>query len=316
MEKILVIAPQYVGDSILVIPFLRNLKKAYPDNLIDIVTKNAGKLVLSACPYIDKVYDEESLYLEERPKPDFYDKAYVLKRSLSAALLAKKLKIKNTIGFGGQFREFILKKSVKYKPKEKHELEHFLDVLKAENIDISDKTLEYWVKEDDINYVQKYFTENKKKALIVTSSSTYVKNWTKSGFCDVINFLNDNNYECFIVGTEKEKEFNNQFSNAKNLCGELTFNQISALISQMDLVFGIDSGFCHMASAFNKKTVSLFGSTSLTQWGLRGENSHTLSLNFKCSPCRKAKKCKKDFKCMKDFTSQFVIEYLQNKELI
>ena len=316
MKKILVVAPQYVGDSILVIPFLRNLRKAYPNDVIDVVTKNAGKLVLSVCPYINKVYEEESLYLEERLKPDFYDNAYVLKRSLSAALLVKKLKIKNTIGFGGQFREFILKKTVKYKRGEKHELEHFLDVLKAENLDTNDKTLEYWTTEEDVNAVQKYFTENKKKALIVTSSSTYVKNWTKSGFCDVINFLKDNNYECFIVGTEKEKEFNNQFSDAKNLCGELTFNQISALISQMDLVFGIDSGFCHMACAFNKKTVALFGSTSLTQWELRGENSHTLSLNLKCSPCKKAKNCKKNFKCMKDFSSQFVIEYLKNKDIV
>lgn len=310
MEKILVVAPQYVGDSILVIPFLRNLRMAYPNGLIDVVTKNAGKLVLSVCPYVNNVYLKEDL------KPNFYDKAYVLKRSLSSALLVKNLKIKNTIGFGGQFREFILKKPVRYKGFEKHELEHFLDVLKADDIDIKDKILEYWINEYDLNSVQKYFTENKKKALIVTSSSTYVKNWTKSGFDDVINFINDNNYECFIVGTEKEKEFNNQFLGVKNLCGELSFNQISAFISQMDLVFGIDSGFCHMASAFNKKTVALFGSTALNQWKLLGDNSYTLSLNLKCSPCKKAKNCKTGFKCMKDFSSQFVIEYLRNNKLV
>lgn len=307
MKKILVVAPQYVGDTILVIPFLRELRKNFSESTIDVVTKNAGKLVLSECPYIDNIYSKEDL------KPNFYDKAYVLKRSLSAGLLVRRLKIKDTIGFGGQFREFILKKCVKYKPHEKHELEHFSDVLIADGINIADETLEYWTKNEDVQNVQKYFTENKKKALIVTQSSTYVKNWTVDGFQDVINFLNDNNFECFIVGTEKEKDFNEQFKNVKNLCGELNFNEISALISQMDLVFGIDSGFCHMGTAFNKKVVALFGSTSLTQWGLRGENSHTLSLNLKCSPCRKAKKCKNNFKCMKDFSSEFVINYLKNE---
>lgn len=307
MKKILVVAPQYVGDTILVIPFLRELRKNFSESTIDVVTKNAGKLVLSVCPYIDNIYSKEDL------KPNFYDKAYVLKRSLSAGLLVRRLKIKDTIGFGGQFREFILKKCVKYKPHEKHELEHFSDVLIADGINIADETLEYWTKDEDVQNVQKYFTENKKKALIVTQSSTYVKNWTVDGFQDVINFLNDNNFECFIVGTEKEKDFNEQFKNVKNLCGELNFNEISALISQMDLIFGIDSGFCHMGTAFNKKVVALFGSTSLTQWGLRGENSHTLSLNLKCSPCRKAKKCKNNFKCMKDFSSEFVINYLKNE---
>lgn len=307
MKKILVVAPQYVGDTILVIPFLRELRKNFSESTIDVVTKNAGKLVLSECLYIDNIYSKEDL------KPNFYDKAYVLKRSLSAGLLVRRLKIKDTIGFGGQFREFILKKCVKYKPHEKHELEHFSDVLIADGIDITDETLEYWTKDEDVQNVQKYFTENKKKALIVTQSSTYVKNWTVDGFQDVINFLNDNNFECFIVGTEKEKDFNEQFKNVKNLCGDLKFSEISALISQMDLVFGIDSGFCHMGTAFNKKVVALFGSTSLTQWGLRGENSHTLSLNLKCSPCRKAKKCKNNFKCMKDFSSKFVINYLKNE---
>lgn len=307
MKKILVVAPQYVGDTILVIPFLRELRKNFSESTIDVVTKNAGKLVLSECLYIDNIYSKEDL------KPNFYDKAYVLKRSLSAGLLVRRLKIKDTIGFGGQFREFILKKCVKYKPHEKHELEHFSDVLIADGINIADETLEYWTKDEDVQNVQKYFTENKKKALIVTQSSTYVKNWTVDGFQDVINFLNDNNFECFIVGTEKEKDFNEQFKNVKNLCGDLKFSEISALISQMDLVFGIDSGFCHMGTAFNKKVVALFGSTSLTQWGLRGENSHTLSLNLKCSPCRKAKKCKNNFKCMKDFSSKFVINYLKNE---
>jgi len=310
MKKILVVAPQYVGDSILVIPFLRQLRKAYPECLIDVVTKNAGKLVLEGCPYIDNICLKDDL------KPNFYEKAYILKRSLSAALLAKNLKIKDTVGFGGQFREFLLTKIVKYKGTSKHELEHFMDVLQADDIDITDESLEYWINDADVNFVQKYFTENKKKALIVTSSSTYVKNWTIDGFNAVIKFLNENNFECFIVGTDKEKYFNNQFFGVKNLCGELTFNQISALISQMDLVFGIDSGFCHMSSAFNIKTVALFGSTSVKQWELKGKNSHTLSLNLDCSPCKKAKKCKKDLKCMKDFSAQFVIEYLKNKELI
>lgn len=307
MKKILVVAPQYVGDNVLVIPFLRELRKNFSDALIDIVTKNAGKLVLSDCPYINNIYSKEEL------KPNFYDKAYVLKRSLSAGLLVKKLKIKDTIGFGGQFREFILKKCVKYKKGEKHELEHFSDVLIADGIKITDESLEYWTNNEDIQNIQKYFTENKKKALIVTQSSTYVKNWTVKGFQEVINYLNKNNFECFIVGTDKEKEFNNQFKNVKNLCGELKFSEISALISQMDLVFGIDSGFCHLGTAFNKKVVALFGSTSLTQWGLRGENSHTLSLNLKCSPCKKAKKCKNNFKCMKEFSSDFVINYLKNE---
>jgi len=304
MEKILVIAPQYVGDSILVIPFLRELRNNFKNSQIDLITKNAGKHVLAKCPYINNIYEETEL------KKNFYDKAYVLKRSLSAALLCKKLNIKNTIGFGGQFRELFLKKIVKYNPCEKHELEHFLDILKSENLNIENTKLEYWVENTAEQSVQKYFFD-KKKALIVTSSSTPVKNWSIEGFNKVIEHLNNENYECFIVGTKSEKDYNNSFIGAKNLCGELSFEEISAFISQIDLVFGIDSGFCHLASAFNKKTIALFGPTSTVQWELKGENSLTLSSNLDCSPCKKAKNCKKGFKCLKNIPADFVISKIE-----
>lgn len=309
MKKILIIAPQYVGDSILVIPFLRELRKHYNNDIIDVVTKNAGKLVLSECPYINNIYLEKDL------KTNFYDKAYVLKRSLSSALLCKKLKIKDTIGFGGQFREFFIKKIIKYKAFEKHECDHFMDVLKAEGITISDNNLEYYIDKTAKQNIQKYFSD-KKRALIVTSSSTTVKNWTEEGFNKIIEHLNNNGYECFIVGLEKEKEYNNKFKNAKNLCGELSFKEITALIAEMDLVFGVDSGFCHIASAFNKKTVALFGSTCQTQWALKDINSHTLSLNLKCSPCKKAKKCKKGFECMQKISADFVINFFNENNIL
>lgn len=304
MKNILVIAPQYVGDSILVIPFLRELRKNFKNAQIDIVTKNAGQLVLEKCPYINNVYVESKL------EKNFYDKAYVLKRSLSAALLCKKLKIKETIGFDGQFRELFLKKLVKYKAWGKHELEHFFDVLKADNINVENADLEYWIDENSLKKVRKVFT-NEKKALIVTSSSTHVKNWSIDKFNSIIEYLNGNNYDCFIVGLSSEKDYNQAFIGAKNLCGELSFDEISALISQMDLVFGIDSGFCHLASAFNKKTIALFGPTSKTQWGLRGKNSLSLSLDLDCAPCKRAKKCKKGFKCLKDISAEFAISKIE-----
>lgn len=305
MKNILIIAPQYVGDSILAIPFLRELRRHFENSTIDVVTKNAGILVFSKCPYINNIYDEKDL------KKNFYDKAYVLKRSLSAALLAKKLNIQDTISFGGQFREFFLKKVVKYNAFEKHESEHFFDILRAENIEINDKSLEYWVDEISVSNIKQYFSD-KKKALIVTSSSTPVKQWHNNGFNEVIKHLKNNNYDCFIAGTEAEYDFNNKFKDAINLCGKLSFEETTALISEMDLVFGIDSGFCHMASAFNKKTMVLFGPTSKKQWAVLGNNSNIISLDLNCAPCKKPKKCKKDFICLKNLKSEDVISKLED----
>ena len=52
MKKILVVRYRFIGDMILTIPFLRNLRYAYPDAQIDmLVAPNSGE-VIEDCPYV------------------------------------------------------------------------------------------------------------------------------------------------------------------------------------------------------------------------------------------------------------------------
>lgn len=314
MSRILVIAPQFIGDSILTIPFLRELKKHVGCVEIDVVSKNAGCLVFKNCPYVSKVYDIKKLNLSEM-NGNAYTKAYVLKRSLSAAILAFRLGIKDTIGFDGEFRNFILKKIVHYdKNEQKLELEHFMDVLREDYVEINSTKLEYYLNEGAIDSVKKYFSE-KKKVLIVACSSTPVKNWNVKKFAAVLDYLNENGYEGYFVGLPKEKEVCDEIidfskkKQAQNLCGKLSFDEVVALISQMDLVFGVDSGFCHIAAAFGKKIVTLFGPTSIAQWAPAG--ALIVTAQKPCSPCKKPKKCKHNFPCMQDISVELVVSKLK-----
>lgn len=304
-EKILVIAPQFLGDGIISVPFFRNLRAAKPSARIDVVSKNAGKLVLERVPYIDNVYDIKTI---ERSfiKAQGYDRVYILKRSLSALLLVLGCGIKNKIGFSGQFRKPFLTKSVKYQSGAKSELECFFDVLRADGIEIVDSSLEYFVSEEAQNSVQNHLFGDK-KALIVAKSSTPVKEWPQENFTEVIEGLKAQGYEIYFVGLESEKIYYEAFE-GHNLCGKLSFDELVALVKNMDLVFGIDSGFCHLASAFGVKTFTLFGPSSVKQWGLLGANSTSFSLNMECSPCKKPKNCLRNYACMREITPDMVLE--------
>lgn len=306
-ERLLVIAPQFLGDGIISVPFFRNLRAANPSARIDVVSKNAGKLILERVPYIDNVYDIKTI---ERKfiKAQGYSKVYILKRSLSALLLVLGCGIKNKIGFSGQFRKPFLTRPVKYKSGEKSELECFFDVLRADGVEIVDDSLEYFVSDEAQNSVQKHLVGDK-KALIVAKSSTFVKEWSRENFVQVIEDLKTRGYDIYFAGVEAEKAYYDGFE-GHNLCGKLSFDELIALVKNMDLVFGIDSGFCHLASAFGVRTLTLYGPSSVRQWGLLGTDSMSFSLNLECSPCKKPKKCPKDFACMKNITPKMVIEAL------
>lgn len=90
-----------------------------------------------------------------------------------------------------------------------------------------------------------------------------------------------------------------------NACGKYNINQSAAFIQGADAVLSCDTGLMHIASAFKKKIVSVWGST-VPQFGmypyLPGKGSYFAEVKgLKCRPCSKIgfKTCpKKHFDCM------------------
>ncbi|NLF82377.1 MAG: glycosyltransferase family 9 protein, partial [Candidatus Gastranaerophilales bacterium] len=158
--RILVARYRFIGDTVLMIPFLRNLRYAYPDAVIDVLVGPVSGEVLNDCPYINEliVFDTTRKHRYENKneeKKSFfsyvkllksrkYDKVYVLKRSLSSALLVFLAGIPERIGFNTEGRGILLTKRIPY-VKDRHEVECFLDVLRADEIEVKDNHLENWV---------------------------------------------------------------------------------------------------------------------------------------------------------------------------
>jgi len=322
-EKILVIAPSFLGGGLLSVIFFRNLRYKYPDATIEVLSKEACSDIISMFPYVDKVHKTLNNKISDNRKfikEQGYTKAYLMKRSFSAGQLIFNCGIKKVIGFNTQARRLFLTTPVKYKAEEKHEYEHFLDLLRVENIEIKDNHLEIFEDETaKANIIQKLAGDNSKKALIVASSAQKYKMINEEVFADVTKNLIAKGYSIYFIGLKNEKDVyeniksylsDDQKARTNNLCGELSLMECVSLVGQMDLVVGIDTGFCHIASAFNRPTLAIYGMTSLKQWHLLGENSKSFSLNLPCSPCKKPKKCKHR-NCLKQITSDQIINEIE-----
>ena len=51
--KILVMRYRFIGDTLLTVPFLRNLRYAYPDAQIDMLVAPVSGEIIEKCPYVD-----------------------------------------------------------------------------------------------------------------------------------------------------------------------------------------------------------------------------------------------------------------------
>ena len=90
-----------------------------------------------------------------------------------------------------------------------------------------------------------------------------------------------------------------------NTCGDLSINQSAFLIKYAQKVITHDTGMMHIAAAFKKEIISIWGNT-VPEFGMypfhADENSKILEVkNLACRPCSKIgyKKCPLGhFKCM------------------
>lgn len=335
--KILVVRYRFIGDTVLTVPFLRNLRQAYPDAIIDMVIGPVSGEVISECPYVDNfiVFDTTRKHKYENTEAERktffsyvkmirdkkYDKAYVLKRSLSSALLVFLVGIKERIGFNTEHRGFFLTKNIKY-DLNAHEVDSFLEVLRKDNVDVKDSYLENWVakssqaKIDDIFYMLKI--GDQPKVLIHATSGNVSKHWNSKDFASVIEYLsNVRQCQIFYTGTKSDYDVYSEIhSHIKaelkvkpvNLCGELSIQDSMALISRLNFVVGVDSGTLHIAASLNIPVIGIYGPMSPAKWKAYGDIHTALYSDRECVPCGLKKKCKIKHQCLKDITSDMVIK--------
>ena len=104
-----------------------------------------------------------------------------------------------------------------------------------------------------------------------------------------------------------------EFPQLINCCGKLSINQSAFVLKQSEWVITSDTGLMHIAAAFEKKIISVWGNT-IPEFGMgpykpQPENRILENKHLNCRPCSKLgyKKCPKEhFDCMNKIDSNFV----------
>lgn len=336
-NKILVIKYRFVGDTVLTVPFLRNLKYQYPEVKIDMLVEAVSGEFLKHCPYIDHliIYENKPTYDSEKliipPDKSFigltkfikaqkYNMSFLLKRSFSSALMTFLAGIPLRIGFDTDARRYLLTHKVSYDTI-KHEADCFLDLLRQVNIPVKDTFLEAWSGPSEQEYIKNLLAGKTsscaKKVLINAGTSNPNKKWSESAFALVIEeLINNFDSQIFFLGIEKEKELYNQILSkiskplkypVINMLGETNIVESVELLKRMDLIIGVDSGMLHLAASVGIPAISIFGPMNDTKWAPLSDNSTILTADVPCRPCNLHKDCTQGLICMNTISHRQVI---------
>ena len=307
-KRILVLRYRFIGDTILAVPFFRNLRRAYPDAYIAWVLAPGSSDAVKGIPYVDELiyWDPVTIHADSRgqhrtfaDKLAFFralrrrkfDTVYVLKRSFSSALMAFVTGARERIGFNTEGRGFLLTKRVAYRP-ERHEVLNFLEVLKADGITCAEDQLELWLDAEEQQEAAGWLQGHKKVLALHPFASSGAKSWPLERFAAVAATM----YERFglvpaVLGGSRDVVANPQIAalfptGTLNLVGTCGLRTSMAILAQSTAFVGNDSGIMHLAAASGVPTVAVFGPTSPVRFGPWGVNTRVVYSKCDCSPCK------------------------------
>jgi heptosyltransferase-2 len=336
-KRILVMRYRFIGDTILTVPFLRNLRSAYPAAVIDVLVGPQSGQVLEGCPYIDELIEFDTTRFHRydsgtaaasnffsyawQLRKRQYDTAFVLKRSMSSALLSCLIGARHRIGYGMPGRHFLLTKNIKWDPN-KHEVESTLDVLRGAGIPVKDNYLEAWTSANEIHEIQNLvpaLLRGGNYYLVHAAAAHPDKLYPEESWAQVIQELFVNfGFSPMFTGADSDRSVYERISqicqrrcpelDCINLAGKLTLRQSMALYKQLKFAICVDSGPAHLSAAVGTPTLSIFGPTDPNRWRPFGpRHSAIYDTTLACRPCHYKKTCL-DRPCLTKLDARQIVE--------
>ncbi len=313
MKNILVMRYRFIGDTILTVPFLRNLRRAEPNAFIAWMVAPGSSDVIQGIPYVDELiyWDPVTIHADSRgthrtfaSKLSFirdlrqrrFDKIYVLKRSVSSAVIAWLSGAPERIGFATEGRGCLLTTKVPYR-RDRHEVENFLAVLRADGIDVSDDHLEIWTHREEDERAAKLLSsvgiaQSEPVAVIHPFSAVPERSWPLEDFAELARRIRrETRCNPVVVGGPGDAAaFQDHrhlfFDGVADLVGKCGLRELMAILRRSALFVGNDSGIMHIAAAAGTPLVALFGPQSPVIFGPWSLRARVIYKAFACSPCR------------------------------
>ena len=320
--KFLIIRFSSIGDIVLTTPVVRCLKKQLPDSEIHFLTKESFGTIVENNPYIDKVYLLSHSWetIVHELKQENYDYIIDLHHNLRTLRLKKDLGIRSF-----PFNKLNIQKWIYTNLKwnmmpDVHIVDRYMKTVESFGVKNDGEGLDYFIPGKD---------EVKQSDIPVSHHLGYIglvigaaHNTKKLPVEKLKELCSKIAHPIILLGGKEDNENAKQIASADpikiyNACGKFNLNESADLVRKSKLIITHDTGLMHIAAAFKKKIISVWGNT-VPEFGMYPYYGKDQIPNLKfeikglrCRPCSKigyAKCPRGHFKCMRQISMDAVVE--------
>jgi len=326
VAKFLLIRFSSIGDIVLTTPVIRCLKKQVPDAEVHFLVKDSFRSVVEHNPYIDKVHvlaHSWELMMEELKTED-YDYIIDLHHNTKTLRVKNALKKKSYSFYKLNIEKYILTSiKINILPRV-HIVDRYIKTVESFGVKNDGLGLDYFISPAD---------ETSKEDIPVSHSAGYIacvigaahgtKRWPVHKW---MAFCKEIDHPVILLGGKEDASNGDEITSVDpikiyNACGKFKLNESADLVRKARLVISNDTGLMHIAAAYKKQVISLWGNTvpefgMTPYYGDSAISSIPLQTKVWCRPCSKIgyDKCPLGhFKCMEKITVDELLERVRQK---
>jgi len=312
LPRILVVAPNWIGDVLMAQPLLARLHEKQPNLKIHVLAPEWVAAVVRRMPEVDKViaapFRHGALELRSRWKLGRalrlrgYDRAIVLPNTWKSALVPFFAGIALRSGYVGESRYGLLN-STYAKSRTPMRL-HYARLSESAGTEPKEPLPATHLRVDAAEIAaaaRRFGIEGRYAVLCPGAEYGPAKRWPY--FRQLAEKIA---LPAVLLGAANDFESCRAIP-GKNLAGSTTLDEAIALIGGAALVVSNDSGLMHVAAALGRPLVALFGSSSPRHTPPQSPAARVLWLRLECSPCFQRECPLGHFRCMKEISVEQVL---------
>lgn len=293
---------------------IRCTKLQFPDYKIHYLTKAQFAPVLIENQYIDKIYTIKNNISEviSELKAEKYDVVIDLHKNFRSLGVRLQLGTKSYSFPKLNFEKWLLVHCKINRMPDVHIVDRYFEAVKNLGVKNDYLGLDFFIPEKDkidLASLPSGFQDGYTGLVIGGKHKTKQLPVEKT-----IELCRKLHYPVIILGGKEDRDEAEKIVTASgivtfNACGLYNLNQSASLVQQSDVVITNDTGLMHIAAAFHKKIISIWGNTvpELGMYPYLPKEPEQYSIfevkNLPCRPCSKIgfTSCpKKHFRCMMD----------------
>lgn len=328
-ERILIVAPSWVGDAILSEPLVALLRDPYEDPIVDVLVAPWCAPVYARMRGIRRIVESPFAHgkldipgrrrLAQQLRKDGYTHAFVLPNSWKSALVPFFARVPKRVGYKGEARWGLLTDA---RPLDKKAMPRLVDRFAALAlprgglVPMPPSPVLVPDAKNRAEAMRALRLKTDRPVVILCPGAEFgpAKRWPPNQFAELAAYFLRDGLQVWIVGSPNDKmaadavlnSLGENLRRVRDLTARTDLGTAIDILSAASLVVSNDSGLMHAAAAVGVPLVALFGSSSPVYTPPLSPVAQIARIDIACSPCFKRECPLGHFKCMRELKPPIV----------